>query len=98
MSDGEKKMDVKEAVRVAKEYAMHIFAEDGISNFGLEEVEYDADDDEWLITVGFSRPWSSSRNALSALTGEVSQKRLYRVVRIDSTGEVISVKRRSSDE
>ncbi|CAN7430413.1 hypothetical protein LJR231_002796 [Phyllobacterium sp. LjRoot231] len=94
MSDQDRTMNVKEAVKIAKEYAAHIFEEDGMSNFGLEEVEYDVDHDEWLITVGFSRPWSSSRNALSAITGEASPKRLYRVVRINAKGDVLSVKRR----
>ncbi|EJZ22136.1 hypothetical protein NE852_23505 [Rhizobium sp. Pop5] len=98
MAGQSKTMDVKEAVRIAKAYASDIFAEDGMSNFGLEEVDYDADAGEWLITVGFSRPWSSSRNALSALTGEASQKRLYRVVRMNADGEVLSVKRRATDE
>ncbi len=91
-------MKVKDAVLIAKDYAQELFAQEGMSNFGLEEVEYVPESDEWLITVGFSRPWSSSRNALSALTGETTQKRLYRVVRINSEGDVLSVKRRAADE
>ncbi|MDW6026388.1 hypothetical protein SAZ10_31970 [Mesorhizobium sp. BAC0120] len=91
-------MDVKEAIKLAKDYARELFEEEGMVNFGLEEVEYDVDRDAWNITVGFSRPWSSTKNALSAITGEPSLKRLYRVVHIDSMGNVISVKRRLIDE
>lgn len=91
-------MEVKEAVRIAKEYAQSIFAEDGMENFGLEEVEHVDGSNEWLITVGFSRPWNSVRNAITALTGDTTPRRLYRVVRIDGDGRVISVKRRATDD
>ena len=91
-------MDVKDAVRIAKDYARLLFEDEGMLNFGLEEVEYDVDNDEWLITIGFSRPWSSTRTAITAITGDPAQKRLYRVVRIDSEGNVLSVKKRDTSE
>ncbi len=49
-------MDVKEAVRTAKDYLTDLYADEGIVNVGLEEVRYD-DDDKWYVTIGFSRPW-----------------------------------------
>lgn len=91
-------MDVKDAVKIAKAYALDLFQDEGMSNFGLEEVEFKEDTGDWHITVGFSRPWSASRSALTAITGEVSTKRLYRVVRISPDGKVLSVKRRETDD
>ena len=34
-------MDVKEAVQVAKNYVIELFAEEGIVDVGLEEVDFD---------------------------------------------------------
>ena len=34
-------MDVKEAVNTAKAYVAELFANEGLSNLGLEEVEFD---------------------------------------------------------
>ena len=49
-------MDVKEAVRTAKQYMTNVFANEGLGDLGLEEVVFDDDKKEWRITVGFSRP------------------------------------------
>lgn len=90
-------MEVKEAVRIAKDYAKMVFEDEGMLDFGLEEVQYNVDDDTWNITVGFSRPWSSHRNAITALTGEPAKKRLYRVVHIEGGRPVSVMKRREDD-
>ena len=50
-------MDVKEAVRAAKEYVVDLFDGEEIDYVGLEEVEFDHESDQWKITIGFSRPW-----------------------------------------
>ena len=50
-------MDVKEAAKLAKDYVADLFAEEGIGNLGLEEIELVADGHYWVVTVGFSRPW-----------------------------------------
>ena len=50
-------MDVKDAVNAAKTYVAQLFADEGLSNLGLEEVEFDDGSGAWRVTVGFSRPW-----------------------------------------
>ena len=50
-------MDVKEAAKLAKEYVADLFAEEGIDNVGLEEIELGDDRQFWEVMVGFSRPW-----------------------------------------
>uniref|UniRef100_UPI004056B7CA hypothetical protein n=1 Tax=Candidatus Electronema sp. TaxID=2698783 RepID=UPI004056B7CA len=87
-------MDVKEAVKLAKQYVLDLFAEEKINDLGLEEVEFYAG--EWLITLGFSRPWDEKHNAFTALSmGPVSLHRSYKIVHIDDkAGQVKSVKHR----
>ena len=91
-------MDVKEAVKRAKTYVAELFSEEGLTNLGLEEIEYDDQAGTWDVTLGFSRPWNTTRSALTALTGEAAARRTYRVVKVrGSDGEVLSVKRRDRD-
>jgi hypothetical protein len=91
-------MDVKEAVKRAKTYVAELFSEEGLTNLGLEEIEHDDQAGTWDVTVGFSRPWNTTRNALTALTGEAAARRTYRVVKVrDVDGEILSVKRRDRD-
>lgn len=92
-------MDVKEAVTKAKAHLEELVGDEGLFNVGLEEVEYDTDENTgdglWLVTLGFSRPWNSTKSAYSVITGEEVAKRAYRTLAInDSDGTVISVKRK----
>ena len=86
-------MDVKEAAKLAKDYVADLFADEGIGNVGLEEIELRGDQ-YWDVTVGFSRPWD--QGGLAAITlGQRSLRRSYKVLRIDNdTGNVESVKDR----
>ncbi len=84
-------MDVKEAVRMAKEYVGQLFADEGIKNVGLEEVVFDDAADEWKITIGFSRPWDRAvgTGTMTAVLGGARLERSYKVVRVDdSNGKV----------
>ena len=89
-------MDVKEAVKAAKIYVSDIFSEEGLSNLGLEEIERDEAIGAWRVTLGFSRPWNTVRNAMTMIAGDVASRRTYKVVSILDDGVVISVKRRDS--
>ncbi len=87
-------MDVKEAVGLAKKYISELFADEGLLNLGLEEVDYDDARDEWHITLGFSRPWDNQVGALAAAFGQSASNRTYKVVLIDKVGRAVSVKNR----
>lgn len=91
-------MDAKEAVSIAKTYVVELFANEGVSDLGLEEVEFDDGAGVWKVTVGFSRPWDriSASSAIALMAqGGASISRSYKVVRIDDpTGRVVSVKAR----
>ena len=87
-------MDVKDAVKIAKEYIADVFSDDDPFNIGLEEVEHDEFGDRWRITIGFSRPWNISQNIPNFLVRDSSDppKRSYRVVVVED-GKVKSVTR-----
>jgi hypothetical protein len=87
-------MDVKAAVALAKQHISDLFAEEGVKNLGLEEVDYDDDRHVWRVTIGFSRPWDEPRNSLATLAGQNTYlRRAYKDVRIDDgSGNVLSVR------
>ncbi len=83
-------MDVKEAAQAAREYLADLFEEEDISEVGLEEVTFNDSRGEWLITIGFARPW----NRINALR-KIGEARSYKVVCIDDeSGNVTSLKDR----
>ena len=89
-------MDVNEAVSLAKQRVAELFAVEGVSNIGLEEVEFDEVDNTWSITIGFSRSWDHQPyySPLNAISGQPPRPtRSYKDVRIsDPDGKVISIK------
>ena len=86
----ERVMDVKEAVRTAREYIADLFEEEHVSDLGLEEVVFNNLRGEWRITIGFSRPWNRE-NAPRSL----GEARSYKMVCLsDKSGKVTSVKDR----
>jgi hypothetical protein len=85
-------VDVKSAVKIAKEWVRDVLSEEGVSNLGLEEVSFDEAKGTWHITIGFSRPWNSTRNAFTAISGEPAPRRTYRIVTVtEPDGKVISM-------
>lgn len=92
-------MEVKDAVTTAKRYVSDLFAEEDLTNLGLEEIDFDESSDSWNVTLGFSRPWNSVHNTLTALTGDPRPSRTYKLIKIrDSDGKVISVTRPRYDD
>ena len=84
-------MDVKEAVRRAKNYLDDLYQAEEIANVGLEEVVFEDMSNTWKVTIGFSRPWDY-RNALTAALGNGGPARSYKVLRIDDdSGRVESL-------
>ena len=81
-------MDVKQAVKLAKDHIADLYRDEEILNVGLEEVELD-DERVWRITIGFSRPWD--RKIGNVLSGE--DPRSYKIVLInEENGYVFAVK------
>ena len=93
-------MDVREAITKAKEYLILVYADENISNVGLEEVEFDERSQKWNVTLGFYRRLGQPQNALAAtLQGLSTPRRLYKVLRVDDwNGKVESIKARFMKE
>src|SRR5688572_25894281 len=95
------RMEVKDAVRLAKTHIVDLFGDEGVSNLGLEEVLYDDTEAIWRVTVGFSRPWDRAYGGITASLVSAGfdpgPRRSYKVVEIrDDSGRVLSVKNRES--
>ena len=87
-------MDVREAVSTAKQNLLELFNSEPISYVGLEEVEFDDETQEWIITISFARLWESTPLPVE-LSGETPKDRNFKVFRIsDTDGRVKSVKDR----
>lgn len=88
-------MEAQEVVGKAKEFIQELFVKEGISNLGLEEIEFDEAAGAWSITVGFSRPWEMPQSAIAAVAHQMRPPRDYKIIRIcDKTGRLLSVKNR----
>jgi hypothetical protein len=62
-----------------------------MTDLGLEEVQFDEQSGNWLVTLGFSRPWEKA-GGFVAVTQTPQQRRSYKVVRVvDKSGFVKSV-------
>lgn len=96
-----KTLSVKEVVNKAISHANELFGHEGITNLGLEEIDYDSENRVWIITVGFSRPWDIQKpGSLASLVNQnFINRRSYKIIRIsDTDGEVLSVKNYPSAE
>ena len=81
-------MERVEAVHAAKRYAKEIFGDEGISRIRLEEINYDADNEEWRITVGFSYRGTATKLQANLGIDTVYGSRQYKIVHIrDRDGE-----------
>lgn len=91
-------MDVKEAIKLAKDYIAEIYIDEGVLNIGLEEIEFRAP--IWEVTIGFSRRWDiMSPSPFAAALGQADNqqpwRRTYKVVEIDDeTKRILGVRNR----
>ena len=92
-------MEVKEAVQLAVEHISILFENEELTNIGLEEVEYNPETEEWIVTIGFSRPWDYPKNFLANLSANNGMPyRSFKVVTISEyENKILSVKNRTSN-
>lgn len=84
-------MDSKEAVQAAKNCVLDHFANEGLANVGLEEIDFDHGG-IWEITIGFSRSWN---NNIATVLGGGQAGRSYKIIQInDKDGRIMSIKDR----
>ncbi len=87
-------MDVRDAVKSAKQHLLELFNSEPISYVGLEEVEFDDETQEWIITISFARIWEVGPLTTTP-SGKPPEDRHYKIFRIsDLDGRVKSIKDR----
>lgn len=85
------KMDVKEAIGIAKEYFSNLYDDERIRNVGLEEAKFDRESDTWKITIGFFRGQDDGTEPtdFDYKYGEIILRRSYKTVHInDANGSI----------
>lgn len=90
-------MDVKQAVKRAKDYVADIYSDEEIFNLGLEEARFSESENSWIITVGFSLSWNKPQDdppepLFLGRTPDTLARRSYKAVWIDDgDGSVASL-------
>ena len=86
-------MNAREAIEVARKHFVEIFADEEITEVGLEEVEFERDDSVWSITIGFRRPWQHlAKPGAFRLSPPV---RTYKIVKVrDADGTLVTIRHR----
>ncbi len=86
-------MKVEEAITRAKAFVREVFANEEVSQIRLEEVEFDDNDNAWLVTIGLMRPIITKQEHMPSYLSQAPLKRTYKVVKIaDDGGAIPSVK------
>ena len=49
-------MNTVEAIAAAKKYVAEVYADEHVSNLGMDEVEPGRSAGHWVVTLAFSRP------------------------------------------
>ena len=84
-------MDVKEAVRMARECFADVLKDEHIVDVKLEEVKFEECPNVWKVTIGFLRP-KDLEGYSDAKPIEKLRARSYKAVRIDDdSGRVESI-------
>ena len=90
--------DVRDAIRVAKDYVKYVLEGEYYTSIGLEETEYNLSNDTWRITIGFSRPWDTSAKYQEQIGVQMGYlkptQRSFKVVEVAPDGTVMGMKNR----
>ncbi|HWX40424.1 MAG TPA: hypothetical protein VN345_04670 [Blastocatellia bacterium] len=92
-------VDVKQAVKAAREYLSQLYDTGPLRDIFLEEVELSYDEKHWYVTIGFSRPIAPKDPILSSIDALSRQsfERVYKLFEVDSaTGQVRAMKIRAA--
>lgn len=88
-------VDVLDAIQHAKDYVARVYADEGVTNLGVEETVRDDQRNGWMITVAFSRPWNTPRTraqeVLENLGAASGQRRAYKTITVSGDGDVVSM-------
>jgi hypothetical protein len=78
-------MDVKTAISTAKHYVQDVYADENVTDLGLEEVQYDDGLGQW-------------KEVLESLGGVSALKRSYKVITVANDCTVVAMKNRAKED
>lgn len=85
-------IDVREAIRIARDYIVHLY-EEPLPNLMLEEVTVDDDGNYWYITFGFDTDRPRSDVPSMFTNAQPKYVRAYKLITVRaSDGKVMSMK------
>ena len=88
-------IDMKTAVRAARQFANELFDGEALPNLALEEIEFDESNHQWQVTLGFDSPHRIRRKTTGPAlfpTTEEEVKREYKQFNIDAdNGHLVSM-------
>lgn len=95
MSDTSIRIGVKDAVTSAMDFVRDMYEGERLRDLLLEEVEMAQNDDQWLVTIGFSLPKEEPSSILIPATKKLDRQ--YKVIAVDAvSGQPKSMKIREA--
>lgn len=87
---------IRTAVKKAMNHLLFLYKDKKIQDVLLEEVDFSSEDNQWLITIGFSLPRKKSASELLVNPVDVMRSRKYKIISIDAvSGMFLSMKIRN---
>jgi hypothetical protein len=85
-------MELKEIVKMAKEYFADLYSDRIYNNMILLEEVEPLDNDKWKITLGFYEENVAKPNILTVAMMQGNLKKTYKILYLDSNGKVEKIK------
>lgn len=87
-------MRPQQVIDLAKTYVVELFAGEGATDIGLEELSFDEKEGVWEVTIGFSRSWDQRFSLrLGAESQTKPPPRTFKVILIrDSDAVVLGIR------
>jgi hypothetical protein len=87
-------LESRDAIKHAKQWLADMYADEKISDIGLEEVRWN--NGNWEITLGFSRAWADNYEKFIAAAG-LERPREYKVIVVsDADKSVVEMRNREA--
>ena len=77
-------MKAEQVVQRARDLVVTFFQDQGISRVSLEELDFDYNENQWTVIIGYERNWNDASQF-----GE--SYRIFKQLTLDSDGELISI-------
>ena len=80
-------MNAEQVVQKARDLVVTFFQDQGISRVGLEELDFNYNENQWTVTIGYEQNWNDASQF-----GE--QNRVYKELILDKDGQLVGIRNR----